>query len=101
MDIILVKRGKIGHGSLHFMIFSSPETLGSQGELIYHRAGVDPSVVHHFQRSSSLKPPGQSKPNFMWPSMGRGNQGHMTKMAAMPIHGRNLKKSSSPEPEVL
>ena len=24
--------------------------------------------------------------------------GHMTKMAAMPIHGKNLKKSSSPEP---
>ena len=28
-------------------------------------------------------------------------QGHMTKMAAMPIYGKNLKKSSSPEPEVL
>ena len=27
--------------------------------------------------------------------------GHMTKMAAMPIYGKNLKKSSSPEPEVL
>ena len=25
----------------------------------------------------------------------------MTKMAAMPIYGKNLKKSSSPEPEVL
>ena len=24
--------------------------------------------------------------------------GHMTKMAAMPIYGENLKKSSSPEP---
>ena len=24
--------------------------------------------------------------------------GHMTKMAAMPIYGKNLKKSSSPEP---
>ena len=24
--------------------------------------------------------------------------GHMTNMAAMPIHGKNLKKSSSPEP---
>ena len=36
--------------------------------------------------------------------MGRGNEipsnghGHMTKMAAMPIYGKNLKKSSSPEP---
>ena len=26
---------------------------------------------------------------------------HMTKMAAMPIYGKNLKKSSSPEPDVL
>ena len=26
--------------------------------------------------------------------------GHMTKMAAMPIHGKNLKRSS-PEPDVL
>ena len=24
--------------------------------------------------------------------------GHMTKMAVMPIYGKNLKKSSSPEP---
>ena len=24
--------------------------------------------------------------------------GHMTKMAAMPIYGKNLKKSSSPKP---
>ena len=27
--------------------------------------------------------------------------GHMTKMAAMPIYGKNLKNSSSPEQEVL
>ena len=27
--------------------------------------------------------------------------GHMTKMAAMPIYGKNLKKSSSPEPKGL
>ena len=27
--------------------------------------------------------------------------GHMTKMAAVPIYDKNLKKSSSPEPEVL
>ena len=37
--------------------------------------------------------------------MGLGNEnysndpGHMTKMAAMPIYGKNLKKSSSPEPK--
>ena len=39
--------------------------------------------------------------------MGRGKKvyinglGHMTKMDTMPIYGKNLKKSSSPEPEVL
>ena len=27
--------------------------------------------------------------------------GHMTKMAAMPIYGKNFKKSSSPEPKGL
>ena len=27
--------------------------------------------------------------------------GHMTKMAHMPIYGKNLKKSSSPEPKGL
>ena len=27
--------------------------------------------------------------------------GHMTKMAAMPIYGKNLKKSSSPKPNGL
>ena len=47
--------------SIHFTLYSSPEPLGSQGE-------HDPSsvvVVHHFQRSSSLKPLGQLKPNFI------------------------------------
>ena len=49
---------------------SSPEPSGSQGELIVYPCSVvrpsvrRPSVVHHFQRSSSLKQLGQSKPNF-------------------------------------
>ena len=29
------------------------------------------------------------------------NSGHMTKMAAMPIYGKNLQISSSPEPVVV
>ena len=47
-------------------IFSSPEPSGSQGELIVYPCSVvrPSSVVHHFQRSSSLKQLGQSKPNF-------------------------------------
>ena len=59
-----------------YNIFSSPEPSGSQGELIVYPCSVvrpsvrpssvvvRPSVVHHFQRSSSLKQLGQSKPNF-------------------------------------
>ena len=40
-------------------------------------------------------------------SLGLGNKnllngaGHMPKMAAMPIYGKNLKKSSSPEPKSM
>ena len=53
--------------NVFYAIFSSPELLGSQGELIVslqytHRDGVHPSI-HLFQRSS-LKPDCQSKPNF-------------------------------------
>ena len=46
---------------------------------------------HHLQRS--LKPLGQSKPNFVWSINGPG---HMTKMAATPIYGKNLQKSNCP-----
>ena len=41
------------------IILSSPEPLGSQGELIVYTSSRHPSV-HHFQRSC-LKPLGQSK----------------------------------------
>ena len=57
-------------------LFSSPEPLGSQGELIVYPSSRRPSVrqcrpsaasvVHNAQRSSSPKPLGRSKPNFMW-----------------------------------
>ena len=58
-------------------IFSSPEPLGSQGELIVYqssrRPSVRPSSVRRrkqFQTSSSPKPLGRSKPNFMWSLLG-------------------------------
>ena len=62
--------------------FSSPEPLGSQGELLVYPLSRRPSVVrrcpsssvHHFQRSSPLKPLGQSKPNFMWSLLGKGER---------------------------
>ena len=55
-------------------IISSFELLGSQGELIVYPSSRRPSVVHHFQRSSPLKPLGQSKPNFMWSLLGKGER---------------------------
>ena len=64
-----------------FFIFSSPEPLGSQGELIEYpwirRPSVRPSasvVRPHFQTSSPLKPLGQSKPNFIWCLLGKGER---------------------------
>ena len=51
-------------------ILSSPEPLGSQGELIVYPCSVVVVMVvvidHTFQLSSSLKPLGQSNSNFMW-----------------------------------
>ena len=70
-------------------VISSPELLGSQGELIVYPSSRRPSVVcpsvvcpsvHHFQRSSSLKLLGQSKPNFMWSLLGKGER-KLIKMA--------------------
>ena len=50
-----------------------------------------------FQTSSPLKPLGQSKPNFKLSRLGKKERKflingpcHMTKMAAMPIYGKNL-----------
>ena len=41
----------------------------------YPWSGVRPSFVRpQFQRSSPLKPLGQSKPNFMWSLLGKGER---------------------------
>ena len=55
------------------LCISSPEPLGSQGELIVYPSSRRLSAVHHFQRSSSLKPLGQSEPNFMWSILWKGD----------------------------
>ena len=90
-------------------IISSPEPLGSQSELIafqwirrplsVRHPSVRKSVFHNAQTSSSQKPLGRSKPNFMWSLLGKGETkvcingpGHMTEMAAMPIYGKNPSK---------
>ena len=77
------------------------------GELIvYPCSVVPPSVVcrrSQFQKSSSPKPLARSKPNFIWsllsysPRVGgtkvcSWHLGHMSKMAAKPIYGKNPSK---------
>ena len=87
-------------------VFSSPEPSGSQGELIvYPCSVVCPSVC-----PSSVRRPPFSKIFFSetaWPIKAKfymkhlweggtnvyiNNPGHMTKMAAMPIYGKNPSK---------
>ena len=93
-------------------VFSSPEPSGSQGELIvYPCSVVRPSV----RRPSVVRPPSVRRPPFSkiffsetaWPIKAKfymkhlweggtnvyiNNPGHMTKMAAMPIYGKNPSK---------
>ena len=94
---------------------SSPEPLGSKGELKEYPWIRRPSVP-----SVGVRRPSTFSNIFFsetaWPIKAKfdveppwkggtkvciNGPGHMTKMAAMPIYGKNLKKSSSPEPEVL
>ena len=88
-------------------VFSSPEPK-APGELI----GWEGSVVRPSVRrpstisndfSSETTGPIATKFHIQPPGpLGKENcsngLGHMTSMAAMPIYGKNLKKSSSPEP---
>ena len=82
-------------------IFSSPDLLGSQDELIVYPWSRCPSVVHHFQRSSALKPLGQSNPNFMWSnqslykwSRSHNHVGHHACIWSKPL--KNLKRTGRP-----
>ena len=61
---------------LHWVI-SSPEPSDSQGELILYLSSHRPSVDRRrqqFQASDPLKPLGQSKPNFMWSLLWKGER---------------------------
>ena len=94
---------------VYLYIFSSPEPSGSQGELIvYPCSGVRPSSVCRLSTISNIFSSETTWPIkakfYVEPPWEGGTKvcingpGHMTKMAAMPIYGKNLKKSSSPEP---
>ena len=62
-------------------VFSSPEPKAHR---LAYRIPMDPASVvrrrrrpsdrSHFQTSSPLKPLGQSKPNFMWSLLGKGER---------------------------
>ena len=73
--------------------------LSRSGELIvFWYLGLCRQCVccQHFQTSSPLKPLGRLKPNLCGASLGWGKNvysngpGHMTKMAAMLMYGKNL-----------
>ena len=77
------------------------------GELIgYPWSGVRrPFIISNVFFSETVWP---NKAKFYVESPWKGGSkvyingpGHMTKMAVMPIYGKNLRKSSSPEPQVL
>ena len=90
---------------MNYIIISSPEPLGSQDELIVYPSSRRPSV----RRLSSVCRPPFSKifsSEIAWPIKAKFNVeplwergtkvyinglGHMTKMAAMLIYGKNLK----------
>ena len=83
-------------------LFSSPEPSGSQGELIvYPCSVVRPSVVRRppFSKIFSSETAWPIKAKFYMKHLWEGgtnvyinNPGHMTKMAAMPIYGKNPSK---------
>ena len=92
-----------------FEIISSPEPLGSQGELKVYPSSRRPSVRRPpFSKIFSSETAWPIKAKFYVEPPWEGGMkvyingpGHMTKMAAMPIYGKNLKKSSPLEPQIL
>ena len=78
-------------------LVSSPEPLGSQGELIRRPSVVRrPSTISKIFFSETAWP---TKAKFYMKHLWEGgtnvyirNPGHMTKMAAMPIYGKNPSK---------
>ena len=88
-------------------MFCRAMEIGLLGSRIAYALKEPYLLVYHFQRSSPLKPLGQSMPNFIWSLLGEAQKkvytngpGHMTKMAAMSIYVKNLKRSS-PQLQVL
>ena len=93
----------LGHlGKMLNALFSSPEPK-APGELIgWEGSIIRPSTISN-DFSSETAGPIATKFHIQPPGpLGKkscsNGLGHMTNMAAMPIYGKNLKKSFSPEP---
>ena len=82
-------------------IFSSPEPKAPAGSVVRPSVRRPSTISNDF--SSETTGPIATKFHIQPPEpLGKKNYSnelsHMTNMAAMPIYGKNLKKSSSPEP---
>ena len=85
-------------GSYNYPIFSSPEPLGSQGELIvYPYSGVRcrrrQQCLNIFSSETALPIKAKFYMETPWEGGTKiyiNGPGHMTKMASMPIYGKNL-----------
>ena len=88
------------------LLFSSPEPNGSRGAYSIGRlrrpSSVRPSTISNNFCSESTGPIATKfhiqPPGILGKKNCSNDLDHMTNMAAMPIYGKNLKKSSSPEP---
>ena len=84
------------------VVFSSPEPLGSQGELIVYPSSRRPSVLRRRPQCSKIfcsETTGPIKAKFYLEPPWVGGTifcsrhlGHLTKMAATPIYGKNPSK---------
>ena len=100
-EFVLLRRAislKVNYEKVKFSnhVFSSPEPSGSQGELIvYPCSGVRLFTISNIFSSETARPI-KAKFYVEPPWEGRkkvciNGPGHMTKMAVMPIYGKNLK----------
>ena len=108
MGCLPLPRGYIHVHNHYFQTSSSLKPHGQSSPIVYGQVSVvrrrRPSTKNVFSSETAWP----IKANFyVEPPWERGTKvymngpGHMTKMAAMPIYGKNLKKSSSQELEVL
>ena len=81
------------------VLFSSPEPLGSQGELIVYPSsrrpsvGVCPPFLKIFSSETAWPIKAKFYVGLPWEGGTKvciNGPGHMTKMAATPIYGKNL-----------